>query len=166
MEALTKFDISTNSLDAGGAKALAEGLKGNQVITELIISDNDLGYTPGVGTDMSGVVTLADVISDMGALSVLSLKSNSLQAAGGKALAEGLKSNQVITELDISSNSLGLRGYDADNSGIIALADAIPDMRALMSLDISNQVDEDGDGGFGFGAEGAKYLAEALTAHP
>jgi hypothetical protein len=33
----------------------------------------------------------------------------------------------------------------------------------LTSLDISNQVDEDGDGGLG--AEGAKYLAEALKDH-
>jgi hypothetical protein len=40
----------------------------------------------------------------MGALSVLSLESNELYADGGKALAEGLKGNTVITELDISSN--------------------------------------------------------------
>jgi hypothetical protein len=34
----------------------------------------------------------------------------------------------------------------------------------LTSLDISNQVDESGDGGLG--TEGAKHLAEALQYHP
>jgi hypothetical protein len=72
---------------------------------------------------------------------VLSLKSNNLQAAGGKALAEGLKGNQVITELDISSNNLGLNSDDdTDTSGIIALADAIPDMRALSSVNVLSNV--------------------------
>jgi hypothetical protein len=74
----------------------------------------------------------------MGALSVLSLKSNELRADGGKALAEGLKGNTVITELDISSNYLGKNRYgETDMSGVIALADAIPDMGALTTLDIS-----------------------------
>jgi hypothetical protein len=71
--------------------------------------------------------------------SVLSLKSNNLHTAGGKALAEGLKGNQVITELDISSNNLGLNSdYGADTSGIVALADAIPDMGALTSLNLAD----------------------------
>jgi hypothetical protein len=67
----------------------------------------------------------------MGALSRLSLKSNYLRPDGGKALAEGLKGNQAITELNIADSQLGFRG---DMSGIIALADVIPDMRALSKL--------------------------------
>jgi hypothetical protein len=47
--------------------------------------------------------------------------------------------------------------------GAIALANAIPDMGALTSLDISNQVDRWGDGGIG--VEGAKYLAGAFKDH-
>jgi hypothetical protein len=75
----------------------------------------------------------------MEALSVLSLESNSLHADGGKALAEGLKGNNVITELDISSKYLGLDSNDKpDMSGVIALADVIPHMGALTSLDLSS----------------------------
>jgi hypothetical protein len=71
----------------------------------------------------------------MGALSALSVQSNDLHAGGGKALTKGLKGNTVITELDISSNYLGLDSdYEPDMSGVIALADAIPDMRALLEL--------------------------------
>jgi hypothetical protein len=73
------------------------------------------------------------------------LKRNSLHTDGGKALAEGLKGNNVITELDISSNCLGLdSNYKPDMSGVIALADAIPHMGALTKLDISNKSTEQG----------------------
>jgi Ran GTPase-activating protein (RanGAP) involved in mRNA processing and transport len=71
---------------------------------------------------------------------VLSLQNNGLEAEGGKALAQGLKGNQVITELNISDNYLGTKSWDhsADTSGVTALADVIPGMRALAKLDISN----------------------------
>jgi hypothetical protein len=54
------------------------------------------------------------------------ISSNEIRAEGGKALAAGLKGNLVITELNISSNRLGLNS--------IAIADAIPDMGALTKL--------------------------------
>jgi hypothetical protein len=69
---------------------------------------------------------------------VLSLKSNNLRADGGKALAAGLKGNQVITELNIADNEL--TNYGKDMSGLIALVDVIPDMRALVKLDASNNM--------------------------
>jgi hypothetical protein len=36
----------------------------------------------------------------------------------------------------------------------------------MVNLDISMQCDDDGHGTGGIGAEGAKYLAEALKDHP
>jgi hypothetical protein len=67
------------------------------------------------------------------------VQSNDLHADGGKALAKGLKGNTVITELDISSNYWGLDSdYEPDMSGVIALADAIPDMRALSLLNLTD----------------------------
>jgi hypothetical protein len=144
--------LESNDLYAAGGKALAEGLKGNQVITELNISNNLLGWTNMVGPDMSGVIALAGVFPDMGALLVLSLQSNHLCAPGGKALAGGLKNNQVITELNISSNRLGYKTVynsdGADMSGVIALADVIPGMRALTKIDLSrNNIPFDQEGG-------------------
>jgi hypothetical protein len=136
--AMTKFDISWNDIRAEGGKALAEGLKDNQVIKELNFSNNRLGYNSNCDTDASGIIAIADVIPGMGALLVFSLKSNNLRAAGGKALAEGLKGNQVITELNISNNFLGLYSNgSSDTSGVIALAEAIPGMAALSSLSLS-----------------------------
>jgi hypothetical protein len=89
--------------------------------------------------DADDAAILASELPDKGALLVLLLQNNELFAAGAKALAEGLKGNQVITELNISANFLGQNGklpkpYDTDTSGVIALANAIPDMGALSKL--------------------------------
>jgi hypothetical protein len=82
----------------------------------------------------------------MGALSVLSLKSNSLGADGGKTLAEGLKGNSVITQLSLAA--LHLTNFVGDMSGFIALADALPDMGALTKIDLSrNNIPSDQEGG-------------------
>jgi hypothetical protein len=63
---------------------------------------------------------------------VLSLKSNGLKAEGGKALAGGLKGNNVITELNIAYNDLVRNAqWKSDMSGVIALANTIKDMGAL-----------------------------------
>jgi Ran GTPase-activating protein (RanGAP) involved in mRNA processing and transport len=82
MRAMTKFDISSNDLPAEGGKALAAGLKGNQAITELNISDNRLGQNSVYGEDTSGVIAIANAIPDMGALLSLNLATNRLYASG------------------------------------------------------------------------------------
>jgi hypothetical protein len=157
MRAMTKFDISLNDLRAEGGKALAAGLKGNQVITELNISSNILVQNSDFLNDISGIIAIANAIPDMEALLVLSLKSNDLGAAGGKALAQGLKGNQVITELNIATNHLCLDALStADMSGFVALADAIPDMRAISSVNILfNDI----------GTEQAQALGNVLKEH-
>jgi len=84
------------------------------------------------------------------------ITNNRLSAEGGKALAEALKDNQVMTELNVAKNELGFKaeGYEVtDMSGVIAISGAIPTMGAMTSLDISSNV---------FRAEGAKHIAAAL----
>jgi hypothetical protein len=152
MRALTRLDISNCSLAAEGGKALAAGLKGNQGLIKLNLAGNALGVLADRSDyDISGVIAIADAIPDMGALSVLSLKSNNLRAAGCKTLAKGLKGNQVITELNIADNNLANSG--SDMSGVIALADAIPDMGAMTSLNLASNSLYD---------EGAKVVAASL----
>jgi hypothetical protein len=67
----------------------------------------------------------------------LDISNCTLNAEGGKALAAGLKDNQWLTELNLAGNSFGLlvdHSRDIDMSGIIALADAIPDMGAISTI--------------------------------
>jgi hypothetical protein len=94
-------------------------------------SNKDLG--------VGGVIVVSAWLThkDNGALLVLSLEDNNFFADGGKALEAGLKDNQVITELNPSSNFLGrVSDGNSDTLGVIALADAIPSMGALSVLSL------------------------------
>jgi Leucine-rich repeat (LRR) protein len=132
MGAMTNLDMSKNTCfyDTEARKVLGEMLAVNTVLKQLDLSN----------CNMRGESTKAFAVGirDNRTLSVLSLKSTMLCAEGGKALAAGLKGNQGITELDISDNHLGqtLTDFSADTSGIIAIADAIPDMRAISVVNI------------------------------
>ena len=158
--ALAKFNISDNKLCGPGTKTLAGALKGNQIMTELNISRNGMGWDDwyNEGSDMSGVEALASAIPTMGALVKFDISDNNLRAEGGKALGEALKDNQIMQELNIASNELIHKAdakttADIDMSGVIAISDAIPTMGALVKFDISNNL---------LGAEGVKALGEAL----
>jgi hypothetical protein len=142
--ALLVLSLNSNSLGPGGGKTLAEGLRGNSVIEELNIADNELTDS---GTDMSGVVAIANAIPGMGAMTKFDISNNMLGAAGGKALAVGLKDNQIITELNIATNYFGLdmNTAEADTSGVIAIADAINDMGGATKLDVrKNCINDEG----------------------
>jgi Ran GTPase-activating protein (RanGAP) involved in mRNA processing and transport len=128
--ALLVLSLESNRLYADGGKALAEGLKGNQVIQELNIASNYVGITSSGDTDMSGVTALADVIPDMGAMKKIDIGSNRLCAEGTKLLVAALKGNEIMTELNISSNDM-ICGSMGDMSGVIALADVISEMGAM-----------------------------------
>jgi hypothetical protein len=61
---LSKLDISDCNLFAEGGEALAAGLKGNQAITELNVSNNSLGIDSDHHVAISGIIAIADVIGD------------------------------------------------------------------------------------------------------
>jgi Ran GTPase-activating protein (RanGAP) involved in mRNA processing and transport len=123
-------------------------------MTELNLSGNAATFDGKKHGEMSGIVALAEVIPDMGALMIFDISDNTLCAEGGKILAEALNGNQVMTELNISSNYLAEDEEDEpDMSGVIALVCAIPGMGALTSLNLSSNFLQD---------EGAKIVAEAI----
>jgi hypothetical protein len=91
MGSLTKFDISMNKLYAAGATALAEGLKGNRVMTELNLAGNAMGKDSGLfnaKSNMSGVTALADVLPSMGAMTRLDARKNCIDDEGKRALQQ------------------------------------------------------------------------------
>jgi len=136
--ALVKFTISNNELRAGGAKALAEALKGNQVMRELGFSGNVLSWSDDFDTDM-GVSAIANTIPTMGAVVRLDISNNMLTAGNLKLLAEALKANNTLTELNLAENEATNDGDEGtDMSGVIALAVAIATMGALTDLNMSN----------------------------
>jgi hypothetical protein len=90
-----------NKLCAADATALAEGLKGNQVMTELNLAGNAMGKDSGLfnaKSDMSGVTALADVIPGMGAMTSLNLASNELGVEGAKTIAACLSKCTYVAQ--------------------------------------------------------------------
>jgi hypothetical protein len=138
---ISSINLLKNHIPVEQAQKLVKIMQAKESLTTLCgVSREETeidfsGQNLGAG---DAVLIANDISSDMGALSVLSLKKNRLFAGGGTALAAGLKGNQGITELDISENYLGQNtGGDADASGITAIADAIPDMGALSKFTFS-----------------------------
>jgi Ran GTPase-activating protein (RanGAP) involved in mRNA processing and transport len=133
MRALLSLDISNNNVCVEGTKLLAKVLESNQTMTSLNVSFNSMTWDGEKHGNMSGAAALADVIPGIGALLHFNISNNSLYAASAKAIAEGLKGNQVVTELNISGNDMSMtsKGGSSDMSGVAALADAIPSMGAL-----------------------------------
>jgi hypothetical protein len=88
-------------------------ISGNRALLSLNVSNNNLVGKKGTGRfttktydsdgdtddeaeeimepDFSGVIALANVIPDMGALSMLNLSSNCLQTAGVKSITDAMK---------------------------------------------------------------------------
>ena len=77
-------------------------------------------------------------------------------APGFKHLAEALKNNKTIAELNLSSNhatnTVDGTG-NTDMGGVTAIANAIPTMGALTSLNLADNYIK---------AEGAKHVAAAI----
>jgi Ran GTPase-activating protein (RanGAP) involved in mRNA processing and transport len=149
MGALTKFNISKCVLQAEGGKALATGLKGNGVITELNISENDLGRNSAYIPDTSGIVAIADAIPNMGALSLLNLSSNGLTRG---MLKKDNRSDYDQKYLGDAWGSTDDHYESGDMQGVLILADAIKDMEAMSVFDLSKN---------DIGEEGAAHIAGA-----
>jgi Ran GTPase-activating protein (RanGAP) involved in mRNA processing and transport len=120
-----------------GAKALAKGLLNHQAMTSLNVSANRLGAIP------MGIGSIADALFTMRrSLVKVNLSDNELTAKGGKVLAEkALRGNNVMRELDISSNYLGYNSIDdevKDLSGVCAIGEALSTMGALVRLNALN----------------------------
>jgi hypothetical protein len=140
--AMVKLDMSNNGIIGGtenakaAGKALSNMLAVNTMLQELNISNN-ASYSNS--DSESFVMEFAVGLGANGAMVKFDMSDNCLYAEGGKALAEALKGNQVMTELNIASNDLGEDMEDnPDMSGVIAIGNAIPTMGALTSLDISD----------------------------
>jgi Ran GTPase-activating protein (RanGAP) involved in mRNA processing and transport len=139
--ALTKFDISSNRIRAEGGKALAAGIKGNQVITKLNISSNEIGYNFEDDFTETSIIAIADAISDMGAISSVNLLTNKIGIHSAKILASMLKEHPTLKSLCGNSGDgteLDMRGKEISAEGAIMLAPEIAGNRALLSLNVAS----------------------------
>jgi hypothetical protein len=148
---MTRLVLRDNQLACkAGGDAIADMLKGNSVLTELDISKN-IGFSECDPAEFA--VALSPGIADNGAISVLNLAQNNL---GELVLSGGWAEDyDRVTYATVYKHTDGRQQSDNPGKpeGIIAIANAIPDMRAMTSLNLaSNRI----------GSEGAKHVAEAI----
>jgi hypothetical protein len=159
------------SIDAGGAIMLAAEILGNRALTKLIFGGDryrigkelvtsepatlEVGITKadlsnkhlGVG----GAIIISAWIShkDNGALTSLNLSSNNLGmlvSRGGWSTTSG--DSWKYRHTDGRYRSTKPEGEEFKSEGIVAIADAVVDMRALIKLDISSNIigaEQEGD---------------------
>jgi hypothetical protein len=134
--ALSKLDASNNGMfgrnDETGTTAWAAALKACTSITALNLAKN--------GINGNDTIILAAAISDMEALSILNLAENNV---GELVLPEGWTEHyDEDEEEEVYTHTDGREQTDKPGKpeGIIAIANAIPDMRVMMRLDLSSNV--------------------------
>jgi hypothetical protein len=139
MEAISSVNLLKNAIPLEQAQELVKIMQSKEkLITLCGLSKEEtrLDFSNKEETwehDLGDAVLIANDISDMRALTSLDISKNCLYAEGTKLLAEALKSNQIMTALNISSNFVTEGGM----SGVVALADAIPDMVAISQFTFS-----------------------------
>ena len=94
-----------------------------------------------------GLVALAEAIKTNSTLTELNLSDSGTGYDGVAALAEAIKTMSTLTELNYFGN------YGIRNDGLVALAKAIKTNSTLRELDWS-------DNGIGIGHDGVTALAE------
>ncbi|KAL0421300.1 UNVERIFIED_CONTAM: hypothetical protein Slati_3152900 [Sesamum latifolium] len=115
-----------------GAAALAKGLEGNKSVRELYLQGNSIG-DEGVRALMSG----------------LSSHKVLIFVQGAEKIAEALKQNRSITNVDLGGN-------DIHAKGISEIARVLKDNSVITTLELGYNP---------IGPEGAKALAEVLKFH-
>ena len=144
--AMSKLDVSSNSIRSEGCSALA-GILNQSSITDLNIASNDLTCNAqGKRGVMDGIIKLAGVMEDNGAMSILNIMGNKFgkeQLEKFKAIKES-KSLQSICGIASDATEANLSGLGMDAADAAVLAEDIQDKGALSKLDIkNNDIDEE-----------------------
>jgi hypothetical protein len=133
--ALSSMNLLCNCIGIEQAQHLVTLLKEHPTLKSLCGNTGDETELDMSGKKMAAadVTMLRPEIIGNRSLLRLSLADNNLRAEGCKALAQALKGNSVITELNISNNHL----VHYDKSAIADLIDAIKDMGVLSKFTFS-----------------------------
>jgi Ran GTPase-activating protein (RanGAP) involved in mRNA processing and transport len=135
---VTTLFLTGNNIKDEGAKAIAEALKVNAVLTKLRLDWNNIGA--------EGAITIAEALKVNVVLTTLRLDGNEIGAEGAIAIAEALKVNAVLTTLRLDGNEIGAEGAKV-------IAEALKVNAVLTKLDLDDNK---------IGPEGAIAIAEAL----
>mmetsp|Transcript_11065 Transcript_11065/g.12662 ORF Transcript_11065/g.12662 Transcript_11065/m.12662 type:complete len:785 (+) Transcript_11065:299-2653(+) len=118
-----RISLEYNNLDNEAVDFLAEGLRHHKSLVQLFLGNNK---------NITNCQELCDVLSSNTNLEVLSFKGCSIGDLGAHNLAEMLKNNEGLVQLDVSQNNIG-------NEGFSRLAKAIPKTYCFESIIVWGQ---------------------------
>jgi hypothetical protein len=154
MRAISSINLLKNQIPVEQAQELVKIMRAKEKLVTLCglrkeETELDLSGQPGQTCLGAGdAVLIANDIHDMGVLTSLNLSSNFLTGIDGDDMSGNMLNPPVH---DVIRYTKPIICYPF--TGVTALANAIPDMRALTSLNLSSNDLE---------AEGAKVVAEAI----
>jgi Ran GTPase-activating protein (RanGAP) involved in mRNA processing and transport len=104
---VTVLNVSKNALREVGVKTISEMLKANKTLTEVDLSENQIGGYEEYDEDVQwvfkatpeGPAALADALKANTNLQRLNVSSNDLGPEGGKAIAASIAKNSTITSV-------------------------------------------------------------------
>ncbi|MDB5840731.1 MAG: protein NLRC3-like [Herminiimonas sp.] len=136
---LTEINLTNNAIRDKGTIAIASALEENQTLKKLVLNQNDIS---GVGAE-----ALARGLMENDTLCELDLGNNNVRSAGGRSFASLLEVNKTLTRLKLSSNQIGDEGAEA-------IASVLGVNKTLTNLDVShNNIRDDGASALGAGLE-------------
>jgi hypothetical protein len=97
-----ELDLTSMGLSDVEAEMLAEELKTNNVLEELVLAGNWIGP--------SGAIALADALAENKHLHSLDLSNNNLNDEGASAIAEALRRNRVLEHLNLGRGNITSKG--------------------------------------------------------
>ncbi|EOD20950.1 hypothetical protein EMIHUDRAFT_207994 [Emiliania huxleyi CCMP1516] len=149
---IESWDLSDQKIDAETAGVLAEYVSVSAPMATLYLSNNLIGPRGGAA--------IAEALRGRSGLTTLNLSWNNIGPEGGVAIGKALAVNLTLTELDLSGNFIC--GLDEDGegkyneSGIVALAEALGANAVLKSVDLCNNK---------ISQQGAAAIANALRSN-
>ncbi|KAJ2964240.1 hypothetical protein NQZ79_g806 [Umbelopsis isabellina] len=128
-ESLQKVDMDNKGLTAESIKILAESIKKNGIVKDLILSRNKL--------ENDSVETLMEILGENPSshLMLLDLSMNEINKYGTHAIADYLKKPSMLCKLDLSDNPIG--------SGSTTIIEALKENKSLKSLKLAGTLEEE-----------------------
>lgn len=130
--------LKDNHIGNEDVKFIAEYLKANTNLTDLILSNNKIGNT--------GASYIAEFLGVNSTLTVIDLSNNQISDKGTKFISQSLHANQTLESIDLSYNNIG-------DDGAKSISESLKTNSTLKRIDLAcNQIRD----------KGAILIAESL----
>jgi len=150
---VSRVYLSGNGFDADDARAIADLLRTNSSLTNLLISVNQIGD--------DGVLAIAEALRENHTLQELGLASNGISIRGVSELLRVVAGHDSVNNLDLgyspSTKVLGAMANSLGDDGGIAVAKMLKQNNRLRRLNLTLT---------GIGEIGRSALAVAIENHP